>query len=66
LWWVRPSEGITGTDASGAVWAGNARMVARMAADGAHVGLSALRGGSQTVVHLGRGARLMGAVADSP
>ena len=63
-----PSEGISGVDATGPVWAGNARMVARMAADGAHGGLAGLRGGAQTVVHLGRGERLMGAVtvADAP
>jgi heavy metal translocating P-type ATPase len=63
-----PSEGISGVDAVGPVWAGNARMVARMSADGAHHGLAGLRGGTQTVVHLGRGTRLMGAVtvADAP
>ncbi len=58
-----PSEGITGTDATGPLWAGNARMVARMAANGAHEGLAGLQGGDQTVVHLGRGARLLGAVS---
>ena len=63
-----PSEGISGVDAVGPLWAGNARMVARMAADGAHGGLAGLRSGAQTVVHLGRGPRLMGAVtvADAP
>ena len=63
-----PSEGISGVDAVGPVWAGNARMVARMAADGAHGGLAGFRSGAQTVVHLGRGPRLMGAVtvADAP
>lgn len=63
-----PSEGITGEDALGPVWAGNARMVARMGADAAHPGLAGLRDGSQTVVHLGRGAQVLGAVAvaDTP
>ena len=63
-----PSEGISGADAEGPVWAGNARMVERMAANGAHDGLAGLHGGTQTVVHLGRGARLLGAVtvADAP
>ena len=60
-----PSEGISGVDATGPLWAGNARMVQRMAADGS---LGAVRGGDQTVVYLGRGARMLGAVtvADAP
>lgn len=63
-----PSEGITGVDAAGAVWAGNARMVERMGAAVAHPALSALQDGTQTVVYLGRGDRLLGAVtvADTP
>jgi heavy metal translocating P-type ATPase len=60
-----PSEGITGVDASGALWAGNARMINRMGADAAHPGLAALRSGDETVVHLGRGDRLLGAVSVS-
>ena len=63
-----PSEGITGTDASGALWAGNARMAARMAADLAHPALLTLQSGAQTIVYLGRGAVVLGAVAvaDAP
>lgn len=63
-----PSEGITGSDASGALWAGNARMAARMAADLAHPALQALQSGAQTIVYLGRGAVVLGAVAvaDTP
>jgi heavy metal translocating P-type ATPase len=64
-----PSEGITGMDAIGKVWAGNTRMVARMGAtDDADPRLQALQGGAETLVHVGRGARLLGAVtvADVP
>ncbi|MDR5655328.1 cation-translocating P-type ATPase [Xinfangfangia sp. LG-4] len=63
-----PSEGITGMDAQGAVWAGNPRMAARMGAtvDGAE--FAALRDTAQTVIWLGRGAHVLGAVsvADRP
>ena len=63
-----PSEGITGTDSGGALWAGNPRMVARMQASLDHSGLQGVMGGNETVVYLGRGNRLMGAiaVADQP
>jgi heavy metal translocating P-type ATPase len=62
-----PSEGITGQDAAGPVWAGNARMLAQMGA----VMPDALRGladGAETLVLLGRGSRILGAVtvADEP
>ena len=63
-----PSEGILGTDGNGPVWAGNPRMAARMGADLSHSALASLQDGSQTVVYLGRGDRLLGAatVADQP
>ena len=50
-----------GRDAAGDLWAGNARMAARMGAelDGR---LDAMQAGDQTMVLLGRGARLLGAV----
>lgn len=57
-----PSEGIVGTDDSGEVWAGNPRMVARMGADIAHSALAAMQDGSETVVYIGRGTRLVGAI----
>ncbi|NBE07263.1 heavy metal translocating P-type ATPase [Paragemmobacter ruber] len=65
---AHPSEGITGHDAEGEVWAGNPRMAARMGADISLGSLSDLRDGAATVVYLGRGARLLGAitVADQP
>lgn len=58
-----PSEGITGRDAAGALWAGNPRMLARMGAAPDHPGLQGLRDGDETLIYLGRGARLLGAVA---
>lgn len=58
-----PSEGITGRDGEGEIWAGNERMLARMAANAEHPDLVALRAGAQTVVYLGRGAVVLGAVA---
>lgn len=58
-----PSEGITGRDGVGEIWAGNARMAARMAADTRLAELAELQAGTQTVVYLGRGAQLLGAVA---
>ena len=63
-----PSEGITGVDADGPVWAGNARMVTRMAADVVDPRLAALQAGAETLVHVGRGSTLLGAVtvADVP
>lgn len=65
---ARPSEGITGRDAQGAVWAGNGRMAARMGADVADGMLRDLADGTQTVVYLGRGPVILGAltVADQP
>lgn len=63
-----PSEGIIGQDKGQVIWAGNPRMVARMGADLAHPSLNLLQDGSETVVYLGRDARLLGAitVADQP
>jgi Cd2+/Zn2+-exporting ATPase len=62
-----PSEGITGRDTEGAVWAGNTRMLAAMGA-GMPADLAALAGGSETLVLVGRGTRVLGAVtvADEP
>lgn len=60
---THPSEGIIGTDASGPLWAGNPRMAARMGADLTDPALASLQDGSETVVYLGRGAQLLGAVA---
>lgn len=63
-----PSEGILGRDAQGALWAGNPRLAARMQASLDHVDLQSVADGAETVVYLGRGGRLIGAVAvaDTP
>ena len=63
-----PSEGISGKDAIGAVWAGNPRMAARMGAAITDPALSDVQDGSETVVYLGRGNQILGAVtvADQP
>lgn len=63
---AHPSEGITGRDGDGPIWAGNARMAARMGAN-----LPQLDGASdmaETLVWLGRGAQVLGGVtvADQP
>jgi len=59
----RPSAGITGYDAFGPIWAGNAHLVKEM---GGSVDCSAfqeLADSTQTVVYLGRGATVLGAVS---
>lgn len=63
-----PSEGITGTDAAGALWAGNKRMAVRMKARIEAPDLSPLAERGETVVWLGRGSEILGAatVADRP
>lgn len=63
-----PSEGITGTDQEGPLWAGNRRMAARMGADVSGAAFAPLEEAAQTVVWLGRGAHILGAlaVADLP
>lgn len=63
-----PSEGITGRDTDGAIWAGNPRMLVRMNVVSNEPSLAGLRDGAETVVYLGRGNTLLGAltVADQP
>lgn len=63
-----PSEGITGRDEQGPLWAGNPRMVQRMGAALDHALLAELQASPQTVVYLGREALVLGAisVADQP
>jgi Cd2+/Zn2+-exporting ATPase len=64
---AHPSEGITGRDGQGPLWAGNARLAARMGA-AMEPQLAALDRGEETLVLLGRGTRILGAVtlADAP
>ncbi|WP_037087298.1 heavy metal translocating P-type ATPase [Cereibacter sphaeroides] len=67
-----PGEGMVGVDDEGMIWAGNARLAARMGARSTpaepSASVSALHRGAETLVLLGRGARLLGAltVADRP
>ena len=63
-----PSMGITGEDDAGALWAGNRRMTEAMGASVDHEALEALHSTAETVVYLGRGERVLGAVsvADMP
>ncbi len=63
-----PSEGIMGVDADGPVWAGNPRLAARMGAALDIPEFRMLAQGEQTVIYLGRGDRVLGAVsvADQP
>ncbi|MGQ4274164.1 heavy metal translocating P-type ATPase [Terrihabitans sp. B22-R8] len=63
-----PSEGIVGRDATGAIWAGNSRMAARMGADIQGPEFAVLAEAAQTVTWLGRGDQVIGAlsVADRP
>jgi len=63
-----PSEGVTGMTLDGPVWAGNPRMAERMRACIRAPEFAALADGTQTVVWLGRGTQVLGAlsVADRP
>ncbi|MBX9455275.1 MAG: cation-translocating P-type ATPase [Rhizobium sp.] len=58
-----PSEGIVGRDAEGKIWAGNRRLAERMGAVPEIPALQAIAGNSHTVIYLGRGQRLLGAVS---
>lgn len=58
-----PSEGITGTDEIGPLWAGNPRLAARMGAALDDPDLLRLAAGDQTVIYMGRGAQVLGALA---
>ena len=59
----RPSAGIVGHDALGPIWAGNAHLAEEMGARVDHAGFRELADSAQTVVYLGRGARVLGAVS---
>jgi heavy metal translocating P-type ATPase len=58
-----PSAGIAGRDAEGPVWAGNRRMAQMMGSSLDHDGFRAFQDGAETVVYLGREARILGAVS---
>ena len=59
----RPSAGIIGHDVFGPIWAGNAHLVAEMGASIDDPAFRELADSSQTVVYLGRGATVLGAVS---
>jgi heavy metal translocating P-type ATPase len=63
-----PSEGIVSGTGEATVWAGNPRLVARMGADVQVPWLDDIRAASRTVIFMGQGNRLIGAlsVADQP
>ncbi|MCB5412401.1 HAD-IC family P-type ATPase, partial [Pseudogemmobacter faecipullorum] len=65
---THPSEGITGIDEEGPIWAGNQRMLERMGARADTAGAQRLKASAQTVTWIGRGAQLIGGVtvADRP
>lgn len=58
-----PSEGITSGQGGATFWAGNPRLVKRMGADPEAAWLTEIRATAQTVVFVGQGARLIGAVS---
>ena len=57
-----PSEGIVSGEGAAALWAGNPRMARRMGADIDLPALAELSGQAQTVVYLGQGSRVLGAL----
>lgn len=65
---THPSEGITGIDEEGPIWAGNQRMLERMGARVDTAGAQRLKASAQTVTWIGRGEQLIGGVtvADRP
>jgi Cd2+/Zn2+-exporting ATPase len=58
----RPSAGIVGDLAGERVWAGNPRLAAEMTASIEHPALAALAAETQTVIYLGKGSTILGAV----
>jgi heavy metal translocating P-type ATPase len=58
-----PSAGIVGRDADGEIWAGNRRLADEMGAALDRPELATMSGNSHTVIYLGRGARLLGAIS---
>jgi Cd2+/Zn2+-exporting ATPase len=64
---AHPSEGLTGVDGGGPIWAGNVRMLRRMSA-ALPPEIAELVDGTETLVLVGRSVRVLGAVtvADEP
>jgi len=59
----RPSAGIIGSDEFGTLWAGNPRMVRNMGGSADRAEFRELADSTQTVVYLGRGSTVLGAVS---
>jgi P-type E1-E2 ATPase len=60
---ARPSAGIVGSDEAGPVWAGNPHLARNMHASLDRAELRELQDGSQTVIYLGRGSTILGAIS---
>ena len=60
---ARPGIGIEGFDALGPIWAGNSYLAEEMNASMDPPGLKTLADGANTVVYLGRGTTMLGAVS---
>ncbi|MDR1989117.1 MAG: cadmium-translocating P-type ATPase [Acidobacteriaceae bacterium] len=58
-----PSAGIVGEDEEGPLWAGNQHMLASMGASADETILRDFQEGAETIVYLGRGDRVLGAVS---
>ncbi|MBX8803558.1 cation-transporting P-type ATPase, partial [Ochrobactrum sp. MR28] len=58
-----PSAGIVGRDMDGPIWAGNRRMAHNMGALLDDERFKNLQDGAETVVYLGRGALVLGAIS---
>lgn len=58
-----PSRGIAGVDDDGPLWAGNHGMAETMGATVDRQALRALRSTAETIIYVGRGNRLLGAVS---
>lgn len=59
----RPSAGIVGRHHEGQLWAGNPRLAAQMNASLDHPALRSLSQTSQTIIYLGLGSQVLGAVS---
>lgn len=59
----RPSAGIAGIHAEGQLWAGNPRLAEQMKSSIDHPALAGLSATSQTIIYLGLGTQVLGAVS---
>lgn len=59
----RPSAGIVGSDGLGPIWAGNQHLASEMDAAVDQPEFQELADGTQTVIYLGRGATVIGAIS---